>query len=433
MRAKQFAHRLIGDLAIVVVLLGVLAHVRTASGEDVWWDEWTHTDGPPIVRIDVLVVSLPDPGLAGVELVGEFSPPGASVVWQHGPPPPLAFDPEILMAIESHLDPPWQLSDLGVGYAIELPEFFPGQSCVVTAGAALPPVLLPCVATLLGGARAVITVGGDIVGLAGEFLGRVQRNVAFQPPEIREIYGLLTNWQSKLNADYAALNYDIDTHAQNMVDLYHGSASLLPTLGKWNLYLNKAAVGPEVQGYKDAPVIFNYFRYQFLPKKPRLKGYEQGLDKIHYMFSDDRSVASVNGLYTFEFLTEDPLKDHKARFTFVFRKTGVTWRIDQHHSSVNPEVIKELQEENQVFRQFLLWLWLYLEFSLPTLTLQFVDVFNGDDVNYTWLAELMGGTFSVEGHQHLIEEYEQIIGELIIDEYPNAVNEEDEAIGVPAG
>jgi len=126
-----------------------------------------------------------------------------------------------------------------------------------------------------------------------------------------------------------------------MAQFYRPDATLLPTLGIYDLYRNKALAA----GKHDAAIIRNYFRYKFLPKRPLMMPLNLGA--VHITISGDGNLASANGLYTFVllspkgcFLPAAPWDwaPVNARFTFVFKREngGQPWLIFQHHSSQDP-------------------------------------------------------------------------------------------------
>ncbi len=125
---------------------------------------------------------------------------------------------------------------------------------------------------------------------------------------------------------------DIGKHAEAMAGFYDKDATLLPTLspGVWK----KAGLS----------AIENYFKDEFLKKKPVLKKVEDGHIEL-LGIRGGHIFASYQGLYTFEVDKKGGgREDVKARFTFVFKSPDTVqqrWlplntKILMHHSSAEP-------------------------------------------------------------------------------------------------
>jgi uncharacterized protein (TIGR02246 family) len=52
-------------------------------------------------------------------------------------------------------------------------------------------------------------------------------------------------------------------------------------------------------------------------------------------------IAIDSGIYTFDLTSNGKVSQTKARYTFVYKKTGNNWLIVEHHSSVLPEKVGE--------------------------------------------------------------------------------------------
>jgi len=122
-----------------------------------------------------------------------------------------------------------------------------------------------------------------------------------QHPEIQELF---TAW------DAALRTRDPDT----VVALYAPDAVLLPT------FSNQVRRSPEA--------IRSYF-VKFLVRGPSAS-VEDGSVRVY------GDVAVHSGIYAFAF-SSGPLRDARARFTFVYRRESDAWRIVEHHSSAMPE------------------------------------------------------------------------------------------------
>ena len=119
-----------------------------------------------------------------------------------------------------------------------------------------------------------------------------------------EVMSLFTAW------DAALRTRDPDT----VVALYAPDAVLLPT------FSNQVRRSPEA--------IRSYF-VKFLGRGPSAS-VEDGSVRVY------GDVAVHSGVYAFAF-TSGPLREARARFTFVYRRDHDAWRIVEHHSSAMPE------------------------------------------------------------------------------------------------
>lgn len=99
---------------------------------------------------------------------------------------------------------------------------------------------------------------------------------------------------------------------KKVVALYDADAILLPTISN--------------QVRHNHQEIEDYF-VQFLALKPAGK-----IDQANVRIFDDLAINS--GIYTFTFSDGNEVT---ARFTFVYRLSGETWKIIEHHSSRMPE------------------------------------------------------------------------------------------------
>jgi hypothetical protein len=128
--------------------------------------------------------------------------------------------------------------------------------------------------------------------------------------------GLLKNWATQLRR-----SWEPKVDPEPIVGTYGYNAYLLPTCD------NGPAIGHTA--------ITDYFRDKFLPEHP-----------VATFTFDDKSIRIggdcanpfASGLYSFELGAEGERKTARARFTYIFRQTGVnSWLIAQHHSSLEPK------------------------------------------------------------------------------------------------
>ncbi|MBM4112786.1 MAG: hypothetical protein FJ253_05335 [Phycisphaerae bacterium] len=176
------------------------------------------------------------------------------------------------------------------------------------------------------------------IGLDGLIRNLTQKVVGEVVKAVRAwIAPMLTEWSIILRIHQWGFSL-IGGDENAMAGYYANDATLLPTLGIYALYRNKALK----VGKHDEPIIRNYFRYKFLPKMPLMMPLNLGT--VHVAVSGDGNTASANGLYTFVLLAPGGCYSigwpHvvNARFTFVFKRAaaGMPWLILQHHSSQNP-------------------------------------------------------------------------------------------------
>lgn len=120
-----------------------------------------------------------------------------------------------------------------------------------------------------------------------------------------KIAGLFDQW----NAALQTLSPD------KVVELYAEDAVLLPTLSN-DVRHNHAEIR-------------TYF-VDFLKKHPRGTINESNIRDL-----GDTAVHS--GVYTFELSADGETTQAQCRFTYVYAKTGETWQIIEHHSSLMPE------------------------------------------------------------------------------------------------
>lgn len=111
-----------------------------------------------------------------------------------------------------------------------------------------------------------------------------------------------------------------DKNLAGVVKIYNDNVVFLPTIS-----------GDFHNGHAG---VRSYFKH-FLPKSPEVKLIEERLQIIPER--DDFYIHS--GMYNFKI--DNDQKDRvavKARFTFIWQKTGKdTWQIIHHHSSRKPE------------------------------------------------------------------------------------------------
>ena len=97
-------------------------------------------------------------------------------------------------------------------------------------------------------------------------------------------------------------------------------------------YAPDAVLVPTVSNkVRDTPALIEDYFHHFLELKP--KGY---INERHIRIYGPLAVDS--GLYTFD-ITDKKGQPQKvgARYTFVYRRMGATWKIIEHHSSKLPE------------------------------------------------------------------------------------------------
>lgn len=119
-----------------------------------------------------------------------------------------------------------------------------------------------------------------------------------------EVSNLFSEWDAALRTG------DPDT----VVALYAPDAVLLPT------FSNQVRRSPEA--------IRSYF-VKFLERGPSAS-VEDGSVRVY------ADVAIHSGIYAFVFAS-GPLREARARFTFVYRRENDAWQIVEHHSSAMPE------------------------------------------------------------------------------------------------
>lgn len=118
----------------------------------------------------------------------------------------------------------------------------------------------------------------------------------------QEVLGLFDEWNNALGTG----------EPEKVAALYDTDAILLPTISN------------QVRDNHDTKV--DYFT-NFLKKGPVGK-----IDESNVRVFDDLAINS--GIYTFTFNDGSVVP---ARYTFVYRRTGGSWKIVEHHSSMMPE------------------------------------------------------------------------------------------------
>lgn len=276
-----------------------------AAAQSTNWHGWTFVDSDPGVEITKLEVPFANTG--GVNLRSVVNSSIAGATKSDAPPN---------------------------GYTLNWPagsKFKKGETITAQFNSAVGGVSM-LNATAWNGAAKVGTIddAGVLRNNAGVKIGQLAPALGVKPAAAEQaIIDRIYAWGATLGGAFA----DLDAHADAMADHYTNDASLLPTFGVYALYLNS----PYVVSKPKAPVVRNYFRHQFLPKKPKLLPMNQGALRVVVA----GNLASANGLYTFKTSADlcggaTPPKAAHARFTFVFRNENGTWKIVQHHSSANP-------------------------------------------------------------------------------------------------
>jgi uncharacterized protein (TIGR02246 family) len=126
-------------------------------------------------------------------------------------------------------------------------------------------------------------------------------------PTKPEIASLFTTWNKALATG----------DAKTVVALYTPKATLLPTLSDDNR-TNRTEIA-------------DYFRKDFLPKKPN------GVITESLITILDENTATRSGDYDFTVTDANGKRQVvPARFTFVYEKTNGRWLISTHHSSLQP-------------------------------------------------------------------------------------------------
>ena len=101
---------------------------------------------------------------------------------------------------------------------------------------------------------------------------------------------------------------------QAITDLYLSDGVLLGTVAKTIKYGQS-----QIRSYFD----------MFVEKKPC--GVITEITSVNY-----HGISVVNGNYVFEITEDGTTIQVPARFTFVLKQIGNGWKIDTHHSSVQP-------------------------------------------------------------------------------------------------
>jgi uncharacterized protein (TIGR02246 family) len=127
-----------------------------------------------------------------------------------------------------------------------------------------------------------------------------------QLPTEAEIKDLFTKWNDALQTG----------DANKVADLYAGDAVLQPTRSA------------EVRTTRAR--IIDYFKNHFLPLKPKATVTQRTIRILGL------NSAADYGLYEFTVTRDGREETIKARYTFVYERCGVTWRIINHHSSAVP-------------------------------------------------------------------------------------------------
>jgi hypothetical protein len=295
---------LLRGLAAAIPLVVVAAPV---AAQTTYWHGWTFVDANAGVTFNKLEVYFANTGGVNMRSIFNTSIPGANIA-----------------------NAPVN------GYTINWPAatpFKPGETITVQFNGAAAN------AEMLGGAAfdGAVPVGtidteGVLRNANGVKLGQLAPGLGIKPGAAElAIIDRINVWGATLGGAFGTFM----AHAEAMTDLYTADASLLPTLGVYALYRNR----PYLPAKPNAPVILNYFRHQFLPKKPIMQ--PLALGSVHVTVVGN--LASANGLYTFKLTQKgclggvlNPPKITHARFTFVFRNVNGNWKVVQHHSSSNP-------------------------------------------------------------------------------------------------
>jgi len=118
---------------------------------------------------------------------------------------------------------------------------------------------------------------------------------------------------------------------------------ILQLFAAWDAALRSGDPDAVVACYADDAVLLPTFSNQVRRSPAEIRSYfaklvDRGpsaavIDGTVRAYGD---VAIHSGTYEFGFAT-GPLRVARARFTFVYRRTGSGWRIVEHHSSAMPE------------------------------------------------------------------------------------------------
>ena len=119
-----------------------------------------------------------------------------------------------------------------------------------------------------------------------------------------DIAGLLEEWIASLRTG----------RPERVVANYAEDAILIPTLSSQIRHTHSE--------------IREYFEH-FLEKEPEGRVEEQNIR----IYGD---IAINSGLYTFTVKGDGAPEEVRARFTFVYRRSGEQWLIIEHHSSLLP-------------------------------------------------------------------------------------------------
>lgn len=127
---------------------------------------------------------------------------------------------------------------------------------------------------------------------------------------------LATDKENEISSLFDVWNTALQTGDSRAVGaLYADDATLIPTLS------NEIRQTPAA--------IESYFR-KFMTLLPKASILHQTIRR----FAD---IAINSGIYSFETTVNGAVHVLDARFTFVYRKDGDTWKIIEHHSSAMPE------------------------------------------------------------------------------------------------
>eukprot|EP00892_Ulva_mutabilis_P003658 jgi/Ulvmu1/1664/UM114_0035.1 len=127
--------------------------------------------------------------------------------------------------------------------------------------------------------------------------------------EVKEVLGLFETWNAALASG----------EPSNVADLYADDGVLLPTVSN--------SVRCDRKGLED------YFT-NFLKLQPQGVINEYGIRQEATDADGMSSVISNSGIYTFTFGVDGTVV--QARFTYVYKRVGDSWKILSHHSSQLP-------------------------------------------------------------------------------------------------
>ncbi|MGY6697474.1 MAG: SgcJ/EcaC family oxidoreductase [Roseinatronobacter sp.] len=124
---------------------------------------------------------------------------------------------------------------------------------------------------------------------------------------------------------------DTELEISSLFDIWNSALQTGDSRAVGALYADDATLIPTLSNeIRQTPAAIESYFTKFMTLLPKASILHQTIRRF-------AAIAINSGIYSFETTVDGAVHVLVARFTFVYRKDGDTWKIIEHHSSAMPE------------------------------------------------------------------------------------------------